>query len=80
MAGTTKNAILWRVEDAISALEGPDGSSALDVLLANRAALVILHHVAEDLALGAYERSKQERRKVRREAAALPGQTPLWGS
>lgn len=80
MAGTTKNEILWQVEDAISALEGPDGKTALDVLLANRAALVILHHLAEDLALGAYERSKQERRKVRRESAAPAGQTPLWGS
>jgi len=78
VAGTTKNQLLWRVEDAISALAGPDGAHAGDVLRANRAALIILHCMAEDLALGAYERSKQERRKVRREAAALGGQAPLW--
>lgn len=78
MAGTTKNELLWQVEDAISALAGPDGAHAGDVLRANRAALIILHRVAEDLALGAYERSKQERRKVRREAAVPDGQTPLW--
>ncbi|HEY1127603.1 MAG TPA: hypothetical protein VGF83_07565 [Actinomycetota bacterium] len=65
MAGTTKNEILWAVEDAIDALGGPDGLDAGDVLRANRAALIILHRIANDLAVGSYERSKQERRKER---------------
>lgn len=65
MAGTTKNEILWAVEDAIDALSGPDGLDLGDVLRANRAALIILNRVANDLSVGSYERSKQERRKER---------------
>lgn len=78
MAGQTKNDILMQVEDAISALSAPDGKHAVDVLLANRAALVILNRVATELSLGAYERTKQERRKERLRQATVPGQTPLF--
>lgn len=80
MAGTTKNEILERVERAVDMLSIPDGGAAIDVLLANRAALIILHCLAEDLALGAYERSKQSRRKVRQEELLADRQTPLWAS
>lgn len=78
MAARTKNEIMEQVENAISCLAGPDGSSAIAVLLANRQAIIILHGLAEELALGAYERSKQERRKERRATVSVPGQDPLW--
>jgi len=74
MAGTTKNEILWAVEDAIEALSGPDGLDLGDVLRANRAALIILDRVANDLSVGSYERSKQERRKARAASRSIaPG-------
>ncbi len=79
MAGQTKNDILMQVEDAISALGAPDGKHAVDVLLANRAALVILNRVATELGRGAYERDKQLRRKERQEQAAVAGTEPLPG-
>lgn len=78
MKGTTKNAILARVEEAIAALEKPDGRNAIDVLLANRDALIVMHSIAIELAVGAYERDRQEARKLRREQASVAGQVPLW--
>jgi hypothetical protein len=78
MAGTTKNELLWAVEDAIDALSGPDGLDLGDVLRANRAALIILNRVANDLSVGSYERSKQERRKERAAARAAGIDTPLF--
>jgi hypothetical protein len=78
MAGTTKNEILWALEDAIDALNGPDVLDAGDVLRANRAALIILNRMATDLAVGSYERSKQERRKERAAARAYGSDAPLF--
>ncbi|HET6915538.1 MAG TPA: hypothetical protein VFH56_05555 [Acidimicrobiales bacterium] len=78
MAGQTKNDILMQVEDAISALSAPDGRHAVDVLLANRSALVILDRIATELGRGAYERDKQARRKERLRQQAVAGQTPLF--
>jgi hypothetical protein len=78
MAGTTKNELLWAVEDAIDALSGPDGLDAGDVLRANRAALIILNRIANDLSVGSYERSKQERRKERAASRAAGIDTPLF--
>lgn len=79
MAGQTKNDILMQVEDAISTLGAPDGKHAVDVLIANRAALVILNRVATELGRGAYERDKQLRRKERQGQAAVAGTEPLPG-
>lgn len=78
MAGTTKNELLWAVEDAIDALSGPDGLDPGDVLRANRAALIILNRIANDLSVGSYERSKQERRKERAAVRAAGIDTPLF--
>jgi hypothetical protein len=78
MAGTTKNELLWALEDAIDALSGPDGQDAGDVLRANRAALIILNRVANELSVGSYERSKQERRKERAAARAAGLDFPLF--
>lgn len=77
MAVSTKNEMLSEVETVIDILSKPDGTSALPVLLANRAAIVILHRMATELAIGAYERSKQERRKIRRLSDLVPGQAEL---
>ena len=77
MASNTKNEILSLVESAIDILATPDGAKAVEVLLANRAAIVLLHSLATELALGAYERSKQERRKVRSRADLVAGQVEL---
>lgn len=79
MAGQTKNDILMQVEDAIAALASPDGRNAVDVLLANRSALVILNRVATELGRGAYERERQVLRKERAKARQLAGQVPLFG-
>ncbi len=78
MKGTTKNEILARVETAIEALQKPDGRNAIDVLLANRDALIVLHSIAIELAVGAYERDRQEARKARLERTSVAGQVPLW--
>jgi len=78
MKGTTKNDILSRIEEAVEALQKPDGRNAIDVLLANRAALSVLHDIAIELAVGAYERDRQAVRKQRLEAASVAGQVPLW--
>lgn len=78
MKGTTKNEILERVETAIEALQKPDGRNAIDVLLANRDALIVLHSIAIELAVGAYERDRQEARKRRLEQSSVAGQVPLW--
>jgi len=77
VAVSTKNEMLSQVETAIDILSKPSGERPLDVLLANRAAIALLHRMATELAIGAYERSKQERRKVRRLSDLVPGQTEL---
>lgn len=78
MKGTTKNDILERIEQAIDALQKPDGRNAIDVLLANRDALLVLHSIAIELAVGAYERDRQAARKARLEQTSVAGMVPLW--
>lgn len=77
MATSTKNEILDQVESVIDVLSTPNGAAAIDVLLANRQALIQLHVLANELQLGAYERAKQARRKARQDVAAPAGQVPL---
>ena len=72
MMGTTKNEILDRVESVLEILQKASGQNAVEVLLANRDAIIHLHHLATDLSVGAGDRDRQKARKARR-AANLTG-------
>lgn len=78
MSSYTKNDLLMGLEDAIEALSAPDGKHAVDVLLANRTALIILNRMADNLARGAADRERQNLRKARLRLQVSERDVPLF--